>query len=158
MLVPAGSAGAAVLSRRDGNALVTMAHAHWPSGPCTSYEVQLMRSGPAVSTRQPCTLVLSAAARLDATGWCHALEPAFARLAAGSRPSEVPYKCSLAVGSAPPRASFADAPGVSPADEARAFAIADRHWPHSACRGREQVLMAPDALLQGQSADAPISG
>jgi hypothetical protein len=156
---PAASAGVPGLSQRDGEALVAMAHEHWPSGPCSqSYTVTLVAAGPVAAGRAPCTLVLNAHARLDATGWCHALEPVFANLAAGATPSPVPYRCSLAVGPLPSRASLVAPPGLSRADALRAFAVADHHWPHSQCRGREQVALAPNAQLAGQSIDKPIDG
>jgi hypothetical protein len=142
------------LSQKDGQALVSMAHAHWPTGPCsTKVVVRLAPSGPVARALGGCTLVLNANAGLNVTGWCHALKGAFARLAAGAAASQVPYRCELAVGPLPRRSTLSAPPGISHADALRAIQIADRHWPHSACKGREQVLPAPDALLQGQSAD-----
>jgi hypothetical protein len=158
-LAPAASAGVPGLSRKDAEALVAMAHAHWPTGPCsTKVVVRLAASGPVAQAAGGCTLVLNAGARLNATGWCHALKGSFARLAAGARPSSVPYRCSLAVGPRPVRASLLAPPGVSRADALAAFAVADRHWPHSDCRGREQIVLAPDSVLRGRSIDAPIDG
>src|SRR4051812_45070114 len=158
-----------------------MAYAHWPSGPCQSIHVHLVAAGPAARAGAGCSLLLNPAAPLSATGWCHALEPAFRTLAAGTAPSPVPYRCSLAVGPKPARQSLVTPPGLPPPPAAggrqrrargppapppappaaaprAALVRPARHWPHSACRGREQVVLAPNSLLSHQSVDAPIDG
>ena len=155
----AASAGVPGLSQRDGNALVTMAHAHWPQSPCAqNVMVLLARTGPAARAAGSCTIVLRLGAARSATAWCHAMKPAFARLAAGTPPSVVPYKCSLAVGPRPTRQSLVAVPGLSRADALAAFAVADHHWPHSACRGREQIVPVPESWLTGQSVDTLSGG
>ena len=162
---PAAHAGRVVagLSQRDADAIMSLAHAHWPSIQCGGVAVvkvpkRIMRAAAAADRNRPCTILLRRDIRLSATGWCKALKPAFARLARGGRPSAVPYDCSVVVGPAPTRAKLLTVPGLSAEDVRRAYEVASAHWPTSRCRGREQLRWATNAQLLAQSRTPPESG
>jgi hypothetical protein len=160
-LAPAASAAVNIpgLSQGDGNAIIAMANAHWPETPCPGrLSVTLVASGPKVRTGAGCSLILNARAGLNATGWCHALKPALAKLAAGTKPSAVPYRCALVVGPVAKQASYVAMPGLSREQALPAFEVASKHWPHSSCAGREQIIPVPEAALTGVSIDRPTGG
>jgi hypothetical protein len=157
-LAPAASARVPGMSTREGNALVTLAKTHWPGLPCTRVDARFMTSGPTARVIGRCLVALNVSKGLDATGWCHALEPAFRTMAGGTAPSSIPYHCNLVVGPLPTERLVSEPPGISHANAVKAIQLASRHWPHSTCKGREQVLPAPNELLVAGSADPPGPG
>src|SRR5690349_15289859 len=101
------------MSEREGNALVTLAKAHWPGLPCTQVNARLTGSGPTARVIGRCLVLLNATKGLDATGWCEALEPAFRKMAGGTAPSGIPYRCNLVVGPLPTERLVSEPPGIS---------------------------------------------
>ena len=158
-LAPAASAEPLPgISQQEADALATLAKVHWPGSPCGHVTAVVARTGPAVRWIGGCRVAVNRNRRLTATGWCHALEPAFRKMAAGAKASTIPYRCNLVVGPLPKSRFVSEPRGISHADAVRAIQVASRHWPHSTCEGREQVLPASNKLLVGGTADQPGPG
>jgi hypothetical protein len=158
-LAPAAQAApvAPGLSQRDADEVLALARAHWPGLACGAVRVirvprRVMRQAAAADRTSGCTVLLRRDVRLTATRWCKALKPALARLARGTRPSAVPYDCSVAVGPRPKRFKLVPVPGLAADVVRRAYDVAGAHWPRSHCRGREQLRWASNAQLLAQSA------
>ena len=148
------------LTDRTASAIVDLAHAHWPGTPCSAIAGTAYRglsSAAAIDPRRGCALLVNPRRKLTAVGWCRALKPVFARLAAGTKPSVVPYDCVDAVGPLPSPPRRVTPPGVTLAEARVAYRIASEHWPTSGCRGREQVRLAPtdELLARTLSANEP---
>lgn len=152
------------LSHTDAQAIFDLAGSHWPKSPChttrfATVPPTAMRGqtvAKAAGTR--CAIVFNGARRLSAVGWCRALKPVFARLAAGARASAWPYDCSSTVGPVATAPKMLPVPGLSASDVQRAYRVASAHWPSSPCRGREQLRWASPAMLAAGSGGEPGDG
>src|SRR5436190_9781 len=148
-LIGAPAAGARVvaggLSLSDAHGILELAHSRWPSMPCAGVTyarvpARTMRGMKvALDANRRCTILFNAGARKTATGWCRALYPVYASLAAGATASAWPYDCSLAVGPRPARPRMVRVPGLGASVVQSAYRVADAHWPGSGCAGREQL-------------------
>src|SRR3954447_24467744 len=118
------------LTLPDAHGILELAHARWPAMRCAGVTyarvpARTMRGMKvALDANRRCTILFSAGARKTATGWCRALYPVYASLAAGAAASSWPYDCSLAVGPRPTRPRLVRVPGLSAAVVQRAYRVA----------------------------------